>query len=60
MEQTSINIRVDEDIKKEVEILFADLGRKHVTLKERLKNHDYSSYKTEECDTGESVGREVL
>ena len=34
-------------------------GRKHIPLKERLKNHN-SDYKTEEWDTGEPVGRELM
>ena len=32
---------------------------KHIPLKERLKN-DSSNYKTEEWDTGEPMGRELL
>jgi len=42
-------------------IPFKPRAKKHksVPLKERLK--DYSGdYKTEECDTGEPVGREVF
>ena len=33
--------------------------RKHIPLKERLKNYS-DNYKTEEWDTGEPVGREML
>ncbi|GBU29434.1 hypothetical protein R84B8_02999 [Treponema sp. R8-4-B8] len=33
--------------------------RKHITLKERLKNYS-GNYKAEEWDTGEPVGRELL
>jgi DNA-damage-inducible protein J len=33
--------------------------RKHIPLKERLKNYS-GNYKTEEWDTGEPVGRELL
>jgi DNA-damage-inducible protein J len=34
-------------------------ARKHIPLKERLKNYG-GNYKTEESDTGEPVGRELL
>jgi DNA-damage-inducible protein J len=34
-------------------------ARKHIPLKERLKNYS-GDYKTEEWDTGEPVGREWL
>jgi DNA-damage-inducible protein J len=92
MAQTTLSIRVDENIKKEAEILSAKLGltlsavtnvfyrqfiktqgipfpvmaaeeskRRHIPLKERLRNYDYNNgYKTEEWDTGEPVGREVF
>ena len=33
--------------------------RKHIPLKERLKNYT-GNYKTDEWDTGEHVGREIL
>jgi len=34
-------------------------AHKHIPLKERLKNYS-GNYKTEEWDTGEPVGRELL
>jgi len=34
-------------------------ARKHIPLKERLKNYS-GNYKTEEWDTGKPVGREIL
>ena len=34
-------------------------ARKHIPLKERLKNYS-GNYKAEEWDTGEPVGRELL
>lgn len=89
MAQTAtVNVRVDEDVKRDVEILLDKLGmnistavnmlfkqmlidealpfqprvkRKHIPLKERLKDYDYDNgYKTEEWDTGEPVGNEVF
>lgn len=89
MAQTAtVNVRVDEDVKRDVEILLDKLGmnistavnmlfkqmlidealpfqprvkRKHIPLKERLKDYDYDNgYKTEEWDTGEPVGKEVF
>jgi len=35
------------------------IARNHIPLKERLKNYT-GNYKTEEWDTGEPVGRELL
>ena len=84
---TTVNVRVDDDVKRGVEVLFDSMGlnvstavnmffkqclmeealpfqpkltRKHIPLKERLKDHNYSGYRTEEWDTGEPVGREVF
>ena len=85
--QTStINVRVDSDIKHDLEILLDKLGmnvsvvvnmlfrqmlmdealpfqpkikHKRLTTAERLAHYN-GDYKTEEWDTGEPVGREVL
>lgn len=84
-----VNVRVEEHIKREVEILFNELGmnistavnmffkqslmenalpfqprvthkkRKHIPLKERLKDFD-GNFEIEEWDDGEPVGREIL
>ena len=89
MAQTAsvVNVRVDENVKRDIEKLYDSLGmnistavnmffkqclmeqglpyqpkikqRRHIPLKERLKDYD-GDYKTEECDTGEPVGREVF
>ena len=83
---TIVNVRVDENVKRDIEKLYDSLGMNistavnmffkqclmeqglpyqpkikhvHIPLKERLKNYN-SDYKTEECDTGEPVGREVF
>ena len=83
---TTINVRVDEEIKREVEFLLDKLGmnvstavnmlfrqiimeealpfqprykRRRLTTAERLKDYN-DDYRTEEWDTGESVGREVF
>ena len=83
---TTINVRIDEDVKRNVEILLDKMGmnistavnmlfkqmlmdealpfqpkvrRSRLTTEERLKNYS-GSYKTEEWDTGEPVGREVF
>ena len=83
---TTINVRVDSDVKRDLEILLDKLGmnvsvvvnmlfrqmlmdealpfqpkvtRKHLTTAERLKGYN-NNYKTEEWDTGEPEGREVL
>ena len=85
-QSTSINVRVDEDVKRDLDFLLDKLGlnvsvvvnmlfrqmimdealpfqpkykRKRLTTEERLKNY-IGDYKTEEWDTGEPVGREVL
>jgi hypothetical protein len=50
-------VTVDKNIKNDVEK--QKTARKHIPLKERLKNHS-GNYKTEEWDTGEPVGRELL
>jgi len=81
-----INVRVDNEIKRDIEKLFNGLGMnistgvnmffrqclmeqglpyqpkiklRRLTTVERLKDYD-GNYKTEEWDTGEPVGREVL
>jgi len=84
-----VNVRVDENTKREVEILFDKLGmnistavnmffkqslmedalpfqpkvtvkkRKHIPLKERLKNFN-GSFEIEDWDDGEPVGREII
>lgn len=88
MAQTAavVNVRVDENVKRDIETLFDSLGmnistavnmffkqclmeqglpfqpklkQNHIPLKERLKDYE-SDYKTEELDTGEPVGKEVL
>ena len=83
---TTINVRVDEEIKRDVEFLLDKLGmnistvvnmlfkqtlmdealpfqpkykHRRLTTAERLKNYD-GDYRTEEWDTGESVGKEVF
>ena len=83
---TTINVRVDEDVKRNAEFLLDKMGmnistavnmllkqmlmdealpfqprykRRRLTTEERLRNYS-GSYKTEEWDTGEPVGREVF
>ena len=83
---TTINVRVEEDVKRDVEFLLDKMGmnistvvnmlfkqmlmdealpfqpkykRRQLTTAERLKGYN-GNYKTEEWDTGEPVGREVI
>ena len=83
---TTINVRVDEEVKRNAEFLLDKMGmnistavnmllkqmimdealpfqpkykRRRLTTEERLKNYN-GDYKTEEWDTGESLGREVF
>ena len=85
-QSATINVRVDEDVKRQAEAMLDKLGmnisvlvnmtlrqlimdealpyhpkikRRRLTTAERLKNYN-GDYKTEEWDTGEPVGREVL
>ena len=88
MAQTAavVNVRVDENVKRDIEKLYESLGmnistavnmffrqclmeqglpyqpkikRKHITLKERLKDLS-GEYEFEEWDTGADVGREII
>ena len=83
----TINVRVDEDVKRKAEFLLEKMGmnistavnmllkqmimdeslpfqpsykRKRLTTEEWLMGYSSNDYKTEEWDTGEPVGREVL
>ena len=83
---TVVNVRVDENVKRDIEHLFDGLGMnistavnmffkqclmeqglpyqpkikpRRLTTAERLKDYD-GDYKTDEWNTGEPVGREVL
>lgn len=55
---TAINMFFQQCI-KEQGLPFQPSLRKHIPLKDRLKNHA-GNYKTEEWDTGEPVGRELI
>jgi len=59
MSQTVMVKYVNEDAKRDVEFMLEKLKRKHIPMKERIKDFN-GEYSFEEWDTGNVVGIEVV